>query len=98
MSEFISAALPWIMAGIALAILAANAGSDLKKDNKKRNEKKESRMAMGLGFGLLFGVMLNSSGLFENHILGICLGALWGMALATLYNEDDKAKKLKRKE
>ena len=67
MKDFIFSALPFVLAGIALAILAAN----------------YQHIAMGAGFGLLLGVALNSCGLWENHILGIILGPLWGMAVST---------------
>ena len=41
-------------------------------------------MALGMALGLLLGVALNGTGLWENHGLGLALGPLWGMALATL--------------
>ncbi len=34
--------------------------------------------------GLMVGVALNYCGLWESHALGLTLGPLWGMALATL--------------
>ena len=36
---------------------------------------------------LLLGVALNSCGLWENHALGLALGPLWGMDLASLVPE-----------
>lgn len=87
MKEFVTAALPWILMGIALAILAVNHGMENQKDEKKR-----SRIAMGAGFGLLFGVMLNSCGLWADHALGIAIGPLWGMALASIYGNEDVLK------
>ncbi len=41
-------------------------------------------MAIGTSLGLLAGVVLNYCGLWESHALGLALGPLWGMALATL--------------
>lgn len=79
MKSFITAALPWVLAGIALAILAANHSPDQEKDSKRG-----ARMATGAGLGLVLGVALNSCGLWDAHVLGLILGPLWGMALASL--------------
>lgn len=84
MKEFVSAALPWLLTGIALAILAVNHGVENQKDGKRR-----ARIAMGAGFGLLLGVVLNSCGLWESHVLGFVLGPLWGIALGALHRTED---------
>lgn len=44
----------------------------------------EAHMAVGTALGLMAGVALNYCGLWESHALGLTLGPLWGMALATL--------------
>lgn len=93
MKEFISAALPWIMMGLALAILAANHGLENQED-----EKRGARIAAGAGLGLIFGVALNSCGLWENHALGLAMGPLWGMALASLMASAACKKKEEREE
>ena len=72
MKDFVSAALPFVLTGIALAILAVNHNVE---DHQK--EKKGTRMAMGAGFGLLMGSLLNSCGLWESHALGLVIGPLW---------------------
>ena len=79
MKEFIFAALPLVLMGLALAILAVNYVMEKQKD-----EKWETRIAMGAGLGLILGVTLNSCGLWENHLLGVALGPMWGMAIASL--------------
>lgn len=79
--DFVLAALPWILAGIAVAILCAGMGTRKAKENSKALEE---RMAIGTSLGLLAGVALNYCGLWESHALGLALGPLWGMALATL--------------
>lgn len=84
MKDFVSAALPFVLTGIAVAILAVNHNVE---DHRK--EKKGTRMAMGAGFGLLMGSLLNSCGLWESHALGLVIGPLWGMALASLYKDED---------
>lgn len=84
MNEFALSALPWVMVGIALAILAVSFGSE-----KRRGEARGAHIAVGASFGLLLGVTLNSCGLWENHLLGLVLGPLWGMALGALYKGEE---------
>lgn len=84
MKDFFSAAIPFLLTGIALAILAVNCSG---KREKSKNQ--GAHMATGAGLGLLFGVMLNGCGLWENHILGLILGVLWGMALGSQYREKE---------
>ncbi|MDO5541391.1 MAG: hypothetical protein Q4F83_15210 [Eubacteriales bacterium] len=84
MKEFIFAALPLVLIGLALAVLAVNHMTEKQKD-----EKWDTRIAFGAGFGLLMGVTLNSCGLWENHLLGLALGPLWGMAIASLISRKD---------
>lgn len=84
MNEFFSAAIPLILTGIALAILAINCS---RKREKSKNQ--GAHMATGAGFGLLLGVMLNGCGLWESHVLGLILGVLWGMAIGSGYREKE---------
>lgn len=83
MKEFILAALPWVMAGIPLAILCA---AMARKRTKAEQKKLSERMSLGIALGLLWGVAMNGCGLWESHVLGFALGPLWGMALAALYS------------
>ena len=55
MKEFVLSALPWVMMGIALAILAVNQGLETQKD-----EKRDAHIATGAALGLLLGVALNN--------------------------------------
>lgn len=87
MKEFISAALPLVMAGSALAILAASCGT-----KERRGRVSGTNAAVGVCLGLLLGVALNGCGLWENHALGLALGPLWGMALGTLFKGDKPPK------
>lgn len=91
MKEFILAALHLVLIGLALAVLAVNHMMEKQKD-----EKQGTRIALGAGFGLMLGVTLNSCGLWENHLLGLALGSLWGMAIASLISEKDNGKRRKR--
>lgn len=87
MKEFIFAALPWVLTGLALAILAADHAA-----KKPTDEKRDTNIAFGAGVGLLLGVTLNSCGLWENHLLGLTFGPLWGMAVASLISRKEKEK------
>ena len=84
--EFVSAALPWILCGVAVAVICVGMG---REKTKERGEALEKRMALGTALGLLFGVALNGLGLWGNDGLGFALGPLWGMALATLWRDRD---------
>lgn len=88
MKEFISSALPWVLMGIALAILAVNHCLEQQKE-----EKRGERIALGAALGLMLGVALNGCGLWESHALGLAIGPLWGMALASLFRDGDSARK-----
>lgn len=85
MKEFIFTALPLVLVGLALAVLAANHMMEKQKD-----EKRGARIATGAGLGLILGVTLNGCGLWESHLLGLALGPLWGMAIASLFPRKEK--------
>ena len=86
MKDFITAALPWVMMGLALAVLSASYAREKKEDQKKRNELQLGGMALGM----LLGVALGTTGLLENHARGISLGALWGLVIGTAVEPRDK--------
>lgn len=77
MRDFILAALPWVLCGLAVAILCAA--------SEGRKERLDQHAALGMALGLMLSPALNSLGLWENHALGLALGPLWGMALAALF-------------
>ncbi|MDD6677996.1 MAG: hypothetical protein PUF71_01240 [Firmicutes bacterium] len=83
MKEMLLAALPWVLCGVAAAIICANLGQK-KKDKSKKPDK---RMAIGMALGLMLGPALTRVGLWENHGIGIAIGILWGMALASMFPE-----------
>lgn len=90
MKEILMAALSWVLAGIAVAIICV--GSN-KKGTKDSEQKAEYHIAVGAAVGLVLGVVLNRCGLWENHALGFTVGPLWGMAVTTLINDRDKDEK-----
>ena len=54
--QFIFAARPWILCGIAVAVICAGMSRKKSKEEEKALEK---RMALGTSLGLLFGVALD---------------------------------------
>lgn len=81
--DFILAALPWVLCGVALALLCGGLG---KKGNSK-NKKLDERLGLGAALGLLAGVALNSTDLCRDHTVVLALGPLWGMAMAVYWPE-----------
>ena len=67
MKDFVMAVLTWVMAGLALAVLAGSSAE------RKKAEKRGGQIALGL----LLGVTLNGCDLWENHALGLAPGPLW---------------------
>ena len=85
MKAFLLAALPWVLCGIAVAIICARLGTKKEEPNKKL----EQRIALGMALGLMLSPALNSFGLWESHAIGFALCPLWGMALACLFQSKD---------
>lgn len=78
MREFITAALPWILMGLALAVFFAN---QARPKDEEEQEQQEQKMTAGILLGLLLGIALNEFGWWESPALGLAIGPLWGMAL-----------------
>ncbi|MGN1031648.1 MAG: hypothetical protein ACI4PQ_08605 [Butyricicoccaceae bacterium] len=86
MKEFITAAFPWLMIGLALAVIAAAFAEEKRKGTEKRFGQ---RVIAGAGLGVIFGVVLNICGFWESEAFGLAIGPLWGMAVAALIKERD---------
>lgn len=89
MKEFAAAALPWVLAGIAVAVICVCFSKTKRtKDQKewekerKKERKLETRMAVGMLLGLLVGAGISAMNLFDNAGTAYALGSLWGMAIA----------------
>lgn len=91
MLDFLLAALPWMIMGIAVAIAAVNFSGKREKFNieeQKEIDEKKSRsteeekdyMSLGMCFGMCFGSMLGSLGVVSLSY-GISFGMLIGMVL-----------------
>ena len=89
MKDFLLAALPWGLCGLAVAIVCAKLGKRKEDPDKKLDQ----QIALGMALGLMLSPALNSIGLWESHAVGIALGPLWGMALACLLYKEDPSEK-----
>ena len=80
MKDFILAALPFIVIGVCIAVLAANHGKI--KESKNKNCLEE-----GMCLGMCFGVAI-STALDLNLGLGISLGMLIGETVGMFIKKD----------
>lgn len=76
MMEFIKAALPWVLLGLALAFFAVNSAKEKDEGKGKKNRD----MARNMALGILIGVVLGLLGVLD-YATGISIGALWGIIL-----------------
>ena len=85
MSDFLKAALPWVIMGLCIAFCGANyfgkkrskAASDTS-EQQETNAQADTYMTEGMCYGLCLG-MCFSSLLNQGLAIGICLGAAAGM-------------------
>lgn len=87
MNECMTAALPWLLLGFALAFLAVYYAQD---------ETQGARSALGAGLGLLLGVFLNSCGLWADRAMSYAVCTLLGMAAAACFSAGRTANKKRR--
>lgn len=81
MNEFVTAALPLVLLGLALAIIAAGFA---RKESPESAERRRGHMGLGAGIGLMLGVVLGLFGLWQSLGMSFGLCTLWGMALGSL--------------
>ncbi len=87
MSQAVQAALPWIVCGIAAAILIPGIIDFLRKKkpdtdgSEKEKAEQNSWMMEGIGVGMLAGYWLGNA--LGNAVLGLALGVLLGMFLGS---------------
>jgi len=79
MAEFAKAALPWVLIGLAVAILCARGAAAKKKGKRQADYSVE-----GMCLGMSLGTALDSTG------LGSSLGMLIGMAVGMLFEKPEK--------
>ena len=84
MRDFLTAALPWVLIGIAIAVFAAGAAVGAKRKRKKRENGEETAPGTfwmeGMCFGLAMGVCFGSIGVVRLET-GIGMGMLLGLAV-----------------
>ena len=83
-TDFLSAALPWICIGLLLAIVSAQ--------NFRKGKKKETYSSEGLALGMCLGTAVGTA-LGNNIAIGLPLGTLIGFIIGSLIekeNDDDK--------
>ena len=86
MVDFLLAALPWVLMGVAVILFARHhakskrrTGNDAETEQPGDEKKSgENRMAEGMSLGMCFGVAISSSGVCDLAI-GISMGMLLGM-------------------
>lgn len=83
MSEAVQAALPWIVCGIAAAILIPAIIDIFRRKTRKKTEDEEQNtwLVEGVGIGMLAGYWLGRA--LGNAVLGLALGVLAGMFLGS---------------
>lgn len=84
--DFVLAALPWVVMGIALAV-AAVAVSRRRKTNGK--PAKETYMGEGMALGMLFGVAIGSTDGVELST-GLSMGLMLGMVVGLCIEKKGK--------
>lgn len=93
-NDFIHAAMPWILIGLALAIFAAgamrrNTGTDTSLSaedqttlKKRRNERIATSMAVGMLAGVIVGLVTPWVDIPAGASTGALMGAVVGFSLA----------------
>lgn len=87
MKDFIFAAMPWILVGVAIAITAVGYAKEQKKERKE--QKRLQLIFMSLG--LILGVAINGMDLIScDHSLVLSICTLWGLAIGTFMDAKEK--------
>ena len=87
MKEFMSAALSWILTGLAIAITAAGYAREEKMERKAQKRLQLIFMAVGL----ILGAAINGMELLPcDHSLVLSVCTLWGLAIGTFVDAKEK--------
>lgn len=98
MTDFLLAALPWVLIGIAIAISVVDFGRKKGKLNTKEQENldeanspnkdaKENYMSVGMCLGMCIGTVFSSTGIVPLSY-GISFGMLIGMVVGTCIKKE----------
>lgn len=93
MKDFIMAALPWVIMGIALAVACVSFASGKKKT--KNGEQGEQQMGAGVPLGMCFGVSFGAAmgALTDNMGVWLPVGISVGMLFGAAFMSTDSKKK-----
>ena len=82
MRDFFTAAFPWIITGLCVAVLAVHM---IRRGGRKENgEKKETYITEGMCIGMCLGVSLQSMIGFDNLGTAMCIGMLVGEVIGMM--------------
>lgn len=81
MMDFLKAAFPWMIMGIAVAVFAANHIRGKKQaDDQDKKKDEGNRQAEGMSIGMCMGVLFGTTGICD-LATGISLGMLLGLVI-----------------
>lgn len=89
MKEFLLAAVPWIITGLCVAILAVQMSR--KRSKGKDGEKKENFMVEGMCIGMCIGMCCEASLGFTPGT-GLCVGMLVGEVIGMMIPKEKQEK------
>lgn len=84
--DFARAAFPWVLMGLAVAVLCVRHHGQAKKE-KPRQDYSAEGMCLGMGFGVTLATAFGGA---ENLGLGLSLGMLVGMAIGACVEKPRK--------
>ena len=84
--DFVLAALPWVLMGVALAVVATLFA---RREKTGRKPVKETYMGEGVALGMLFGVAIGSTGAVELST-GLSMGLMLGMVVGLCIEKKGK--------
>ena len=104
MKKFIMTALPWILAGLLVAVAAANKIRIIHKEKKtadeesrqtdERSKEADNYGALGMCIGMCFGLLLDNVGIFSGF--GMCIGMALGLLIGTYIQKGEDEQKFHR--
>ena len=89
MKEFLLAAVPWVITGLCVAILAVQMSR--KRSKGKDGEKKENYMLEGMCVGMCVGMCCETNLGFTPGT-GLCVGMLVGEVIGMMIPKEKKEK------
>lgn len=82
--DFISAALPWVVMGLLLAVYFA-----VSAKNNKKGKADDNYAAEGMGLGMCLGLCVYTA-IGQNVGIGLSIGMLFGLAIGSGIRKEKK--------